>query len=291
MISVAKAGPDRLSLYLSPDEPRETKDILESLLGVRFNPKTGTYFVPVWDFPILAEKLARLQPDGKRDMDAAAWEVLRDYQYRLELNEQIKAGNLNADIEGLLAQVGKSVLWTDQVADVRFCLRNPVCGIFSEMGTGKTLIILSTFAMLRMAGLAKYALVVAPNSVKKTWARQIPQHSRLTVTDLGNGAQQTQSRLRAYERARTDVCITHYEALRNKDFQEALVQLPFDVICLDEAHAIKNMSQRTQATLETLSQIRAAVDAVEAEVELEDGRVVTAVLPVGVVPGAVVNCW
>lgn len=292
MISVSKAGPERLSLYVSEDEPAETREVLQSLLGVRHNPNTGTYFLPVWDFPILAEKLARVSPNGERLMDGPAWEVLRDYRYHLSLNEEIKAGTLNHEIEALLAQAGvKSSLWTDQVGDVRFCVRNAICGVFSEMGTGKSLCALATFALLRFAGLARYALVIVPNAVKQNWVRQTTQHTTLTATELGNGGKRTLSRLKAYEKARTDVCITHYEALRNQDFREALVKIPFDMTVMDEAHSIKNQSLKTQAALAVMSQIRSATELVKADVELQDGTLVSAVLPGSVKPGDEVHFW
>lgn len=152
--------------------------------------------------------------------------------------------------------------------------------------THNTLILLATFAVLRRRGLARYGLVVCPNTVKATWLRQTAQHTRLTAQEIGNGSAEIARRLQRLQDDRPDLTVTHYEALRDPQVQRALVRMPFDVVIADEVHLIKNIqTDRAQAMFATLAQIRPSVSLVEVEVELPDGTTTTAVMPAGVQPG------
>jgi SNF2 family DNA or RNA helicase len=285
MIVVSGAG-DKLLVTLSADEPSEVRETIESLMGCRYNPKTNVYFVPVHDFPLLREKIQRLGHSGQREMDEEAWRLIRDYEERLRLNDVIRDGALNDEIAREIDETLKSAPWQDQRSDVRFCLRHQRAGIFHEMGVGKTLVLLATFAVLRRRGLARYGLVVCPNTVKATWLRQTAQHTRLTAQEIGNGSAEIARRLQRLQDDRPDLTVTHYEALRDPQVQRALVKMPFDVVIADEVHLIKNIqTDRAQAMFATLAQIRPAVSLVEVEVELPDGTTTTAVMPAGVQPG------
>lgn len=294
---------DQLAVFCSADEPDQVRNILESMLGSRVNPKTpGVWGIPVCEFPVLRERLDRLGRTGGREMDERAEAAIRAYERLLDTNEQIKRGELNGDIEAYLQRVAKKPLWPDQIADVRFCLRHLRAGVFSEMGTGKTLILLITFALLKLAGLARHALLVCPNGVKQNWVRQIGEHTWLSTMELGNGAGQVGRRLDEYVAKRTDILITHYDALRSNETRDKICAVPFDVVVLDEAHAIKNYSstkatkregqmRRTAAMFDALNRIRCGLQLVEALVELDDGTTMRAILPAGCRPGDTVEFW
>jgi len=292
MITLAGAGRDRLAIFLV-DEPEDAAAVIRSLLNVRENRNQTGFFLPVHDFPILRERLDRLgitQTTGRREMDDNAALAVRSYLAALERNDRIKAGDLNdeivADIE---AGALKSPLWTDQVADVRFILRHGRVGVFSEMGVGKSLTALAGFVVLRARRLARYALVIGPNAVKQNWIRQIAQHTSMTVEELGNGRSTVLRRIKKQAARRTDVCITHYEALRSDDIRDQLVKMPFDMVILDEIHRAKNLdTDTTKAVADTLARIRPAVELVEADIELvtETGIVLTtALLPASMAIG------
>lgn len=285
MIIVSGAG-DKLIVTLTDDEPSEIRQTIESLMGTRFNPKTGVFFVQVHDFPLLREKIHRLGHQRAREMDDAAWRLIHDYEERLRRNDEIRQGRFNDEIEREIAETLKSQPWTDQVADIRFCLRHQRAGVFHEMGLGKTLCMLASFAVLKRRGLARYCLVVCPNTVKATWLRQAAQHTRLTAEEVGNGTVEVLCRLHRQQNRRPDLTITHYEALRDQQVQRTLARMPFDVVIADEVHLIKNIStDRAQAMFTTLAQIRPALSLVEVEVELPDGTTTTAIMPAGVQPG------
>lgn len=293
MITVFGGAGDRLSVFVSEDEPTEVQLVVGALLGAKVNKKNPhTYSIPVHDFPLLRDRLNRLGRTEGRDMDERAEGIIRDYEQLMGVNARIKRGDLNGDIEPYLPQVLKSTLWVDQVADTRFCLRHAKAGVFSEMGTGKTAVVLAAFALLKLAKLARYALVVCPNSVKANWLRQVGEHTHLSAVELGNGTGELKRNLARYVRDRADVCVTHYDAMRSDEFRTRLCRVPFDVVVCDETHAIKNLSaERSTAMLDALSRIRASLDLIEAEVELEDGTMMKALLPHGAKPGDEVVFW
>lgn len=235
MITLTAAGRGRLAILLA-DEPEAVASVMRSLLNVREPRGGGGFFLPVHDLPMLRDRLDRLgitQVSGRRDMDDEAARLVGSYLAALDRNARIRAGELNDEIARDLTAV-KSTLWVDQIADVRFCVRHARVGVFSEMGSGKTAVALASFAVLVARGLARYGLVIAPNNVKQTWLRQVSQHTTLRAVELGNGHAAV---LRAIAKAaarRTDLTIIHYEALRDRDVRDRLVELPFDVVIADE---------------------------------------------------------
>jgi hypothetical protein len=292
MILLSASGQDRLSVFVSKEEPPVVTEVLRSLLNAREG-RNGGFYIAVYDFPVLKERLDRLGMLRGREMDDHAAAMIRSYTHKLELNEQIKAGELNHEIEPRLEGGSlKSKLWTDQVADVRFCLRNPKVGVWHEPGCGKTIISLATFCTLKDAGLARYALVICPNSVKQNWLRQTVQHTSLSVAELGNGRGEILRNIANHTKKRTDICVTHYDALRAQEVQDRLVELPFDMCINDELHLCKNLhTQTSQAVQAVLQRIRPSVALVEADVLLEDGTITKAVVPASVKPGETVEFW
>ena len=287
MITLTGVDQDRLAITLT-DEPESVAAVFRSLLNVRENRNHTGFFITVHDFHILCEKLDQLgitQATGRREMDDAAAEMIRSYRAELDRNVRIKAGELNDEIVGDLA-VLKSTLWTDQVSDVRFCLRHPKVGIWNDLGTGKTGVALATFAVLKNRGLAKHALVICPNSVKPNWSRQTSQHTNLTAAELGNGRANVLREIKEEAKNRSDVLIVHYEALRTDEIRNRLIDLTQDVVIIDELHRAKHFtSQVTRAVFDLVSRIRPTVALVDAEVELPDGTTTTAVIPAGARPG------
>jgi len=50
-------------------------------------------------------------------------------------------------------------------------------GLFMEMGTGKSKVLIDNMGMLYQAGLIDFALVIAPKGVYRNWvAKEIPEH-------------------------------------------------------------------------------------------------------------------
>jgi len=289
VITLAGAGRDRLAIFLR-DEPEEVAGVLRSLLNVRENRNRTGFYIPIHDFPILRERLDRLGVTGpdRREMDDNAALAVRSYTAAIDRNDRLKAGEFNGDVAADLADI-RSTLWTDQIADVRFIVRHARVGVFSEMGVGKSLTALAGFAVLRARGLARYCLVVSPNSVKQNWIRQTTQHTGMTVAELGNGRDTILAKITKQAKKRTDILVVHYEALRpgrskpgvNPDeVRDRLVELPFDMVICDEVHRCKNLdTDTTKAVIDLLGRVRPAVELAEAEILMEDGTLTTAIVP------------
>lgn len=61
-----------------------------------------------------------------------------------------------------------------QLAAIRFICERPAAGLFADPGAGKTAVTLAAFSVLRRAGLAKKALVIAPRLVcSNVWPQEI----------------------------------------------------------------------------------------------------------------------
>ena len=102
-----------------------------------------------------------------------------------------------------------------------------------DMGLGKTV---QTIAFLLYKASAGASLVVAPASVLMNWSRELARFSpslNVTVLNESDDRSVALSSLGAY-----DVVLTTYGLLvREKD---ALSDVDWNVVCLDEAHTIKN---------------------------------------------------
>ena len=64
-----------------------------------------------------------------------------------------------------------------QVDALDYGWSKPEFGLFMEMGTGKSKVLLDNMAMLYLDGQIKFALVIAPKGVYRNWvAKEIPEH-------------------------------------------------------------------------------------------------------------------
>ena len=55
--------------------------------------------------------------------------------------------------------------------------QRPEFGLFMEMGTGKSKVLIDNLGMLYQAGEINFALVIAPKGVYRNWvAKEIPEH-------------------------------------------------------------------------------------------------------------------
>ncbi len=120
-----------------------------------------------------------------------------------------------------------------------------------DMGLGKTLQVL---ALLLRRAPAGPALVVAPTSVCQGWLKEAQRFApRLNLRRFGTGDRGAQlDGLGPF-----DVLVSSYGVMQNEI--DALEQVEFQTIVLDEAQAIKNLSaQRTQAACRLNGRFRVA---------------------------------
>lgn len=109
-----------------------------------------------------------------------------------------------------------------------------------DMGLGKTI---QTIAFLLYKAEQGASLIVAPVSVIPNWQKELKRFApTLNVYTLNEESDRKEAvqRVGAY-----DVMLTSYGLLTNEE--EALVDKKWNIICLDEAHIIKNRETKTSA--------------------------------------------
>ena len=133
-----------------------------------------------------------------------------------------------------------------QVEDAKFLASKPgVRGLFSGMGSGKTLTAIEALAQVRHVneqydGFGGDVVVIAPPITLKMWAEEIYEHTGLPTQIIRKGSDKID--------ADADVIILSYD-LATKRADELHWLTPSVLIC-DEAHALKNIkAKRTKAIL------------------------------------------
>jgi SNF2 family DNA or RNA helicase len=253
---------DRLSIRIcDPSKATQVNILCSALLNSQLIRKDNCWTVTWHDFCQLREKLDKmLLTEGRTATDPAIKWIKDQLAYDVEI-QHIKEGKQNHLLNGMAKSL-KMDPYEDQYTGVRFLATREKAILADEMGIGKTLQLLATFVHLKNAGLARWLLVVCPNSVKQGWVKEVAKHTNLTVTALGNGSEQLKADFDRYRMKRTDVCVVHYDAFvsqksknnrRQKPysvFVDDLLKIPWDVIDLDEAHQVKTLeAKRSQATL------------------------------------------
>jgi SNF2 family DNA or RNA helicase len=125
---------------------------------------------------------------------------------------------------------------------IKFTIANPYCGLFLDMGLGKTGIILEAIRQLMDFCETRGVLIVAPKRVcELVWRQEAkkwesPLKIRLAVGTLAEFR-------RAIERP-SDIWLTNYERLKDLvDWMETN-QAPFDMIVWDESSKMKSHSAK-----------------------------------------------
>jgi len=127
---------------------------------------------------------------------------------------------------------------------LRFLLGMPRCGLFFDMGLGKTKIVVD---LIRHEN--KKALVVAPTVAMGVWQNEIEKHARKlsSLKVEGTPSKKKKAILKATEEE-TDILLVSYDTA--KRYVKELKQFPFKIIVADESHFLRGYkSQRTKALL------------------------------------------
>lgn len=139
-------------------------------------------------------------------------------------------------------------------------LSHEACGLFLDMGLGKTAITLSAIAELLDLGEARRVLVVAPLRVAKTvWAEEAQKwdHTRhLRVVKVLGSPEQRLSALRQ----NADIYVINRENVVWLTNQYTRKKWPFDVVVLDELSSYKSSSaERFRALRRTRPAMRRVI--------------------------------
>jgi SNF2 family DNA or RNA helicase len=117
-----------------------------------------------------------------------------------------------------------------------------------EQGLGKTFSALAAFQVIKAQGNADRLVVVCPNSLKSTWAREAAERFPEWTVSVSSGSKA--QRRRAYG-ADADIYIANYEAARTDRAElRLLLGRAKSVLACDESHSAKNPDSRTVSALE-----------------------------------------
>lgn len=130
-----------------------------------------------------------------------------------------------------------------QIEGIRWMASNSSFLLADEMGLGKSLQSLAVVAVDFEKGWAKRVLVIVPAGLKYNWADEIERWTLFSYTVLEGTPAKRDKMLAEFN---DDVLIINYEQVAKH--LDQLNALGFDIVILDEAHAIKgHRSQRTKA--------------------------------------------
>lgn len=227
-------------------------NFMMGLLGAKYNPGTRVWSLTWPDLISLRHFLDDNAINGRTaDDDAMAWvEAERDADTRMD---NIRTGTVVLPKLPLIT----AKLYPDQLNGVAFMLAVRSGINADEMGLGKTITTLAAYSLLRTKGEPGPLLVICPNAVKAGWLKEISKHTKLTVTVIGNGAESIMDDFHRFLKKPTDVLVVHYQALlptaKDKEVRkkvnivwgmltDALVNVRWAAVALDEAHQVKNLT-------------------------------------------------
>lgn len=213
------------------------KDALKALPGARWDKEQRA-----WTYPVSPAAMERLvQALGLGDqlaMDDAARQLLEQAQAIREAAEFKRADDL--------PQPGhtKFQLWRHQLQAFHFAKAMPACGLFMEMGCGKSLVAVA----LRAEWQAQLTLIICPKSVvQNVWPGEFTKHAqepvRVIPLSRGTVAQKQKEAAAAVAQARATgqpvVLVIGYQSAWREPFASWALQQEWDMVVLDESHKIK----------------------------------------------------
>lgn len=135
-----------------------------------------------------------------------------------------------------------------QSAAIEHIKRNPYCGLFLDMGLGKTVITLTALQDLMMDFEVSKILVIAPKKVaESTWASECEKWDHLSWMRV-SVALGTEKQRSAALRENAEIYVTSRDNVAWIVGKYAGQEWPFDVVVIDELSSFKNhQSQRFKA--------------------------------------------
>lgn len=224
-------------LFSTRYHPPLIEDV-RSVVGAHFDPKGRT-----WTLPLSADAISaaiiisnRYKLDGRERLMSGVQALQNKRRHLLSLSHAIEYPD-KFPVPGL-----QGALRPHQYVALEYVRRTKKLILGDDMGTGKTLVCLSSMAIFH----AYPALVVCPATMRLPWRQEIRTFFpslKAVIVGLG-GPEKRDREISAAKQAHIIIC--NYELL-NK-IGPALTGLPFRMIVADEAHYVKDAtSQRGQA--------------------------------------------
>lgn len=137
-----------------------------------------------------------------------------------------------------------------QIEGSDFIASRPAAALFDEQGLGKTKQLVDAIAREVAKGTLAGALIVCPNTLKSTWAREIERHSNFSYAVFGAGKS---ARRVVFGSLRAAFYVINYEAVaREVTSLRALLRFKPMALVLDESHRIKTPESKVTRALHRL---------------------------------------
>lgn len=137
-----------------------------------------------------------------------------------------------------------------QAEGTDFIATRAAVALFDEQGLGKTKQLIDAVAREVGENMLAGALVVCPNTLKSTWAREIERYSTLPYAVFGSGKS---ARRLAFSSLKAVFYVINYEAVaREVTNLRALLRFKRMALVLDESHRIKTPDAKVTRALHRL---------------------------------------
>lgn len=212
-------------------------------VNASWDKKLRVWTIPVYSFPILQE----LCSDKEVMVCPAISNIYRDYKYREEYANKIKASNLSDIPE----DEDYSYLYSHQRKTLAFGYVRRHYADLSDCGTGKTISTLSVInKIMEDTDYNSKALVVAPKSIIMSgWIGDCNKvFPKITITPVMG---KKQDKIDAFNSG-ANIYVTNYETL-NQGFN--IPEGFFDILVCDEAVKLKNPNAKWTKNITKISKI------------------------------------
>ncbi len=214
------------------------------------------------DLSVLRGKLDQMNLTSGRTITEEAYQRAAWLDSLLVRNEDIKGGKDNGQILSALEGKLKTTLYEDQLPAVAFAVNAERCGVFDEMGSGKSLEALASLAALGTK--VRKTLLICPYTVQMGFMREIEKHTYFKAIQVPTGRAKALAFIKENRDTDWDILLIHPENLIGGkkgqvygDTTKLLLKMPWDMILIDEYHQYKNIeAKRTKCTLALLSETR-----------------------------------
>ena len=183
---------------LLPSYQSDLIAILQTLPERQFNHKDKCWYVPHSALRRLLESLQGFKIYTHKEIREEAKNIAKDLTF-LQKKAQDNEAIVNAQ-EIDLPYSFKIEPFLHQKIGIAFLINNEYAGLFDEQGLGKTQQLVCALDLLRQRGVIDHAIVVCPNSVKYSWAREISLHTNLTFAIIEGSKKQREDLWKAEDR-------------------------------------------------------------------------------------------
>ncbi len=202
------------------------------------------------DFPNLKRELDKR---GIMDREATeeAWNKITQYNDEILKMQMVKKNRTPMPLPRCI----KTTPYLDQWGGIYLFLSRQFVGNWDIMGCGKSFMALCAAGFLKEHGIVEKILIICPNHVKLVWRDEIIKHTTFDFKIIGNGTKDVLFDLGTF--INQDILVIHYDCLLNQEIFNELVKMKFDLVILDEAHYIKNISaKRTKKTISLIEGLK-----------------------------------